>query len=247
MYVWLLTCICFFFASAFRPVWPGRCIVLSLSLCTTSDSRPGPGGSRNCCAMSIKGEVRVRKMHWLPLASFNQGRYVIRPFECTVTGKDDGYARVKASIHVHLTTFDEEEWSIITLVVAHLDSSFMYTDLFGPNCSPFGEFTDIKMMGNGYVVPKDMREYNFPVRNFDGTFYAQVYPFDPFHFSTKVHPGHSSSPHTTHSLRCCNTSFSMLNLRKSLWHFSPRYPNTVQPLMGTKANTQTQKPPNTLE
>ena len=36
----------FFFASAFRPVWPGRCIVLSLSLCTTSDSRPGPGGSR---------------------------------------------------------------------------------------------------------------------------------------------------------------------------------------------------------
>ena len=36
----------FFFASAFRPVRPGRCIVLSLSLCTTSDSRPGPGGSR---------------------------------------------------------------------------------------------------------------------------------------------------------------------------------------------------------
>ena len=33
-----------------------------------------------------------------------------------------------------------------------------------------------------------MREYNFPVRNFDGAYYAQVYPFDPFHFSTKVHP-----------------------------------------------------------
>ena len=40
----------FFFASAFRPVWPGRCIVLSLSLCTTSDSRPGPGGSRTAAS-----------------------------------------------------------------------------------------------------------------------------------------------------------------------------------------------------
>ena len=155
---------------------------LGFSLCL------GTAGSSICCAMSIKGEVRVRKMHWLPLASFNQGRYVIRPFECTLTGKDDGYARVKASIHVHLTTFDEEEWRIITLVVAHLDSSFMCTDLFEPNCGPIGEFTDIKMIGNGYVFPKDMREYNFPVRNFDGSFYAQIYPFDPFHFSTKVHP-----------------------------------------------------------
>ena len=57
----------------------------------------------------------------------------------------------------------------------HLDSSFKYTDLFEPNCGPFGDFTDIKMIGNGYVVPKDMREYNFPARNFDGTFYEQVY------------------------------------------------------------------------
>ena len=145
-------------------------------------------GSSNCCAMAIQGEVRVRKMHWLLLASFNQGGYVIRPFECAVTGKNNGHAQVKASIHVHLTTFDEKEWSIITLFVAHLDSSFMYTDLFEPNCGPIGEFTDIKTIGNGCVVPKDIREYNFPVRNFDGTFYKQVYPFDPFHFSTKVHP-----------------------------------------------------------
>ena len=46
----------FFFASAFRPVWPGRCIVLSLSLCTTSDSRPGPGGSRT--AASCRRQAR---------------------------------------------------------------------------------------------------------------------------------------------------------------------------------------------
>ena len=159
-----------------------RALHIGVSLCL------GPAGSYKGCAVSIQGEVRVRKMHWLPLASFNEGRYVIRPFECSVTGKDEGYAPVKASIHVHLITFDEEEWRIITLFVAHLDSSFKYIDLFEPNCGPLGDFTDIKMIGNGYVVPKAMREYNFPVRNFDGTFYEQVYPFDPFHFSTKVHP-----------------------------------------------------------
>ena len=35
----------FFVASAFRPVWPGRCI-FELYLYTAVDSRPGPGGSR---------------------------------------------------------------------------------------------------------------------------------------------------------------------------------------------------------
>ena len=40
----------FFCASAFRPVWPGSCIVLSLNLCTTSNLRPGPGGSRTAAS-----------------------------------------------------------------------------------------------------------------------------------------------------------------------------------------------------
>ena len=57
----------------------------------------GAASSYKGGAMSIQGEVRVRKMHWLPLASFNEGRYVIRPFECSVTGNDEGYAPVKAS------------------------------------------------------------------------------------------------------------------------------------------------------
>ena len=33
-----------------------------------------------------------------------------------------------------------------------------------------------------------MKHFNFPVRNLDGTFYAQVHPFDPSFFAVKVHP-----------------------------------------------------------
>ena len=48
--------------------------------------------------MSIKDEVHVRKLLCHPIASFNEGRYVIQPFECEVTGTADGRARVKASM-----------------------------------------------------------------------------------------------------------------------------------------------------
>ena len=37
----------FFVASAFRPVWPGRCIAFSLSLCTTSRLAPWIRGESN--------------------------------------------------------------------------------------------------------------------------------------------------------------------------------------------------------
>ena len=33
-----------------------------------------------------------------------------------------------------------------------------------------------------------MKHFNFPVRNLDGTFYAQVHPFDSSYFAVKVHP-----------------------------------------------------------
>ena len=70
----------------------------------------------------------------------------------------------------------------------HLDSQLKYTDLFAPSCGSIGDFTDIAKYEEGYVVPAQMRNFNFPVRNFDGAFYEQVFPFDPFHFCTKVHP-----------------------------------------------------------
>ena len=95
---------------------------------------------------------------------------------------------MKASIHTLLTTFDDEEWKIITLMVEHLDSQLKYTDLFAPSCGSIRDFIDIKKYEEGYVVPAKMRNFNFPVRKFDGTFDEQVYPFDPFFFCTKVHP-----------------------------------------------------------
>ena len=130
----------------------------------------------------------MRSLLCHPIASFNQGRYVIRPFECKIIGKAEGCARVKASIHTILTSFDDEEWKIITLMVEHLDSQLKYTDLFAPSCGSIGDFTDIKKHDEGYVVPAKMRDFNFPGRNFDGAFYEQVFPFDPFYFFTKVHP-----------------------------------------------------------
>ena len=70
--------------------------------------------------MAIKGEVHVKSMIWAPKISLNDGRYVIRPFECKIIGQAEGLARVKASIHTFFTTFDDEEWRIITLFVFFL-------------------------------------------------------------------------------------------------------------------------------
>ena len=74
-------------------------------------------------------------------------------------------------------------------MVEHLDSQLKYTDLFAPSCGSIGDFTDIKKYEEGYVIPTRMQNFNFPVRKFDGAFYEQVHPFDPFFFfCTKVHP-----------------------------------------------------------
>ena len=54
-------------------------------------------------------------MHWLPLASFNEGRYVIRPFECNVTGNDEGYAPVKASFFLLERHLAQAAWSLSVL------------------------------------------------------------------------------------------------------------------------------------
>ena len=37
-------------------------------------------------------------------------------------------------------------------------------------------------------MTRQMKHYNFPVRNPDGTFHEQVHPFDPSYFAVKVHP-----------------------------------------------------------
>ena len=138
--------------------------------------------------MAIKGEVHVKSMVWAPKISLNDGRYVIRPFECKIVGKAEGVARVRASIHTFFAIFDDEEWRIITLFVNRLDSKTKYTDLFAASCGSIGDFTDIKLCDEGYAMTRQMKHFNFPVRNLDGTFYAQVHPFDPSYFAVKVHP-----------------------------------------------------------
>ena len=138
--------------------------------------------------MAIKGEVHVQSMVWAPKISLNDGKYVIRPFECKIVGKAEGLARVRASIHTFFATFDDGEWRIITLFVNHLDSKTKYIDLFAASCGSIGDFTDIKLGDEGYAMTRQMKHFNFPVRNFDGTFYAQVHPFDPSYFAVKVHP-----------------------------------------------------------
>ena len=100
--------------------------------------------------MAIKGEVHVKSMVWSPKISLNDGRYVIRPFECKIVGKAKGLARVRASIHTLFAIFKQGD--------------------------------------DGYAMTRQMKHYNFPVRNPDGTFYAQVHPFDPSYFAVKVHP-----------------------------------------------------------
>ena len=127
-------------------------------------------------------------MVWLPKISLNEGRYVIRPFECKIIGKAEGSAKVRASIHTLITAFDDEEWRIITLFVNHLDSKLKYTDLFAASCGSLGDFTDIKERAEGFAMTRQMKHFNFPIRNPDGTFYAQVHPFDPSYFAVKVHP-----------------------------------------------------------
>ena len=104
--------------------------------------------------MAIKGEVHVKSMVWHPKISLNEGRYVIRPFECKIIGTAEGCERVRASIHTLLTTFDDEEWRIITLVVNHLDSHLKYTDLFAASCGSIGDFTDIKKLEAGYAMSR---------------------------------------------------------------------------------------------
>ena len=52
---------------------------------------------------------------------------------------------------------------------------------------------DIKQGDDGYAMTRQMKHYNFPVRNPDGTFYAQVHPFDPSYFAVKVHPTGASN------------------------------------------------------
>ena len=80
-----------------------------------------------------------KSMVWRSKTSLNEGQYVICPFEYKIIGTAKG-----GQVHTLLTTFDDKEWQIITLVVNRLDSHLKYTDLFAATCRSIGEFTNIK-------------------------------------------------------------------------------------------------------
>ena len=144
--------------------------------------------SRTLSPVPVQWPSKAKSMSKACKISLNEGQYVICPFKCKIIGTAKGCARVRASIHTLLTTFDNEEWQIIILVVNHLDSRLKYTDFFAASCGPIGDFTNIKKLDEGYAMSRQMKHYNFPIRNFDGTFYVQVHPFDPEYFAVKVHP-----------------------------------------------------------
>ena len=119
----------FFVASAFRPVWPGRCD-LSFICIPQSTRALDQGGVEPRQAVSPK----ALRPWTIPL------RY-------SVGYTAEGLARVRASIHTFFAIFDDEEWRIITLFVNHLDSKTKYTDLFAASCGSIDDFTDIKLGG----------------------------------------------------------------------------------------------------
>ena len=105
--------------------------------------------------------------------------------ECRLSGNAGGKAHIRASLHVHTATFDDEKWKLITLMCSHMAD---YNTLFAPSCSSVGGFTDIKIDADANLeITSEMQKYCFSVRRLTGEFYAHVYPFDT-KFFRKVHP-----------------------------------------------------------
>ena len=107
-----------------------------------------------------------------------------------ILSKSGSYVKIEneSNPHAVAAALPAAALPVITLFVNHLDSKLKYTDLFAASCGSLGEFTDIKQSEEGYAMTRQMKHFNFPVRNLDGTFYAQVHPFDPSFFAVKVHP-----------------------------------------------------------
>ena len=95
---------------------------------------------------------------------------------------------MRASIHVHTATFNDEKWKLITLMCSHYASPAHYTQLFAPSCGSIGDFPDIMINADGKLaITNEMQNYSFRVRRLTGEFYAHVYPFHT-KFFRKVHP-----------------------------------------------------------
>ena len=135
--------------------------------------------------MSILGEVCISHLRCIQRHKQDDGHTEVLDISCRLSGNAGGKMPIRASIHVHTTTFDGEEWQLITLMCSHYAD---YYALFAPSCGSIGEFTDIPHEANGNLaIPADMNNYCFTVRTFTGEFYAHVFPFDT-KFYRKAHP-----------------------------------------------------------
>ena len=128
----------FFVASAFRPVWPGRCIWGLV--CVPRPTRTlDQGGVEPRLAVSLRPEGH-RQYHYTTDAPSDAPAfcrsYNIRCCCCTslVLLQSQRVSKSARKYPHLLCFFDDEEWRIITLFVNHLDSKTKYTDLFAASC-----------------------------------------------------------------------------------------------------------------
>ena len=135
--------------------------------------------------MSILGEVCITHLRCIQRHKQDNGHTEVLDVSGRLSGNAGGKMPIRASIHVHTTTFDGEEWQLITLMCSHYAN---YYTLFAPSCGSVGEFTDIQQDAAGNLaIPAEMSNYCFTVRKFTGEYYAHVFPFDA-KFFRKVHP-----------------------------------------------------------
>ena len=139
--------------------------------------------------MAIVGEVYITKVARLKKVEHDKGFSTIHAIGCRVSGSVQGSVPVSVHIHTRFATFDDEPWRLITMTGGPFDHADRYADLFADSCGSIGDFADIKKYENGaFAITAQMRDYNFLLRRINGKLMAQVFPFDPYFFCTKVRP-----------------------------------------------------------
>ena len=92
--------------------------------------------------MSILGEVCISHLRCIQRRVQDDGHTEVFDISCRLAGNAGGQAPIRASIHVHTTTFDGEEWRLITLMCSHYAR---YETLFAPSCGSVTFLTSNKM------------------------------------------------------------------------------------------------------
>ena len=167
--------------------------------------------------MSILGEVCISHLRCIQRHMQDDGHTEVFDISCRLTGNAGGQAPIRASIHVHTTTFDGEDWRLITLMCSHFAR---YETLFAPSCGSVGDFLDITQdVAGNLAIPADMRHYSL----------SSMPTFILLTRNSIEKPtplAHCSFPECTLTLYSFNISWSLCHvLENLLWCFL-RFPNT---------------------